>query len=63
MGAFGIIVGLAEETYGIITDDEKHVERGARRACIGAGTMLFGDFFGVSDTIAIAADVADANSA
>lgn len=63
MGLIGITIGLIKEGYGIITDDEKHVKRGARRACIGAGTMLVGDFFGVSDTISIAADVADANSA
>lgn len=63
MGVIGMVIGLAEETYGIITDDEKHVKKGARRTLIGAGTTIAGDFLGISDTLGLVADVIETSDA
>lgn len=63
MGLIGMAIGLAEEAYGIITDDEEHVKKGARRTFIGAGTTIAGDFLGFSDTLGLVADVVEASDA
>lgn len=63
MGLIGMAIGLVEETYGLITDDDEHVKNGARRTLIGAGTTIAGDFLGISDTLGIVADVVEASDA
>lgn len=59
MGLFGIVVGLGTEFYGIITDDEELIKKGAKRALIGVGTTFAGDVLGISDTVEVISSLSD----